>query len=448
MPNSFDADGRGLSDRQLAVCGLVLTLLSAVVAGTLVVKSTGRLNNYIRVVAELANVGDGLPEKSDVKFQEVLVGWVADVDPAQHGQKNVVSVNLQPGMARVIPESVTARVIPSNAFGVSAIELVDHGPGPAIVDGVRIEEDAELPTLLFQTTVDRLRDILAATGRGREDHTVGLLAAISAATNNRRPALLTAGAHLTRLLDDLNDIVATDTGPSTLAALIDATNGLKGTAPELVDALHEAVKPMQTIAEKRLQLQNLLSAGGNTVGTLRQGLDNHIDQLLDVTGNLSPSLAVLAKNSNQFLPMMVRLKGLSERFFEVWDPASDTFTLRANLSLTPATTYTRADCPQYGELKAPSCFTAPEIPVRADLPGVLLPQNFQPPKDLAPPPGTALGPDGNLLAVGPPLVNRESAPAESNSPFHRETERTPRPPNSDDLPPVGATPSSNIGKAG
>jgi hypothetical protein len=75
------------------------------------------------------------------------------------------------------------------------------------------------------------------------------------------------------------------------------------------------------------------------------------------------------------------------------------------LSFTPSSTYTRADCPHYGELKGPSCFTAPLIPVRPDMPEVLLPQNYQPPKDLAPPPGTVIGPDGNLVAVGPPLIN-------------------------------------------
>ena len=35
------------------------------------------------------------------------------------------------------------------------------------------------------------------------------------------------------------------------------------------------------------------------------------------------------------------------------------------------------------------------------MPEVLLPQNYQPPKDLMPPPGTVVGPNGNLVAVGP-----------------------------------------------
>ena len=115
------------------------------------------------------------------------------------------------------------------------------GQGPAIRAGATIPEDTELPTVLFQTTISKLRDILAATGRGREDKTIGLMAAINAATQNRRTELLASGAQLNRLIDQLDAIVATEPGPSTVSALIDATRGLQQTAPELVDALHKAV---------------------------------------------------------------------------------------------------------------------------------------------------------------------------------------------------------------
>ncbi len=101
--------------------------------------------------------------------------------------------------------------------------------------------------MLFQTTISKLRDILAATGRGREDKTVGILAAVNAATENRRTELLTSGAQLNRLIDELDAIVATEPGPTTVSALIDATRGLQQTAPELFDALHKAVQPMQTL---------------------------------------------------------------------------------------------------------------------------------------------------------------------------------------------------------
>lgn len=191
-----------------------------------------------------------------------------------------------------------------------------------------------------------------------------------------------------------------------MSVLLDATRGLAQTAPDLLDALHQAVEPMRTFAETRGQLASLLSGADYTVGTTRQSFDNHIDQLVRITADFTPVLGVLAQKSNNFVPAVTKLDNLANQFMEqVWNPQTNLGNMRAMLTFTPSSTYTRADCPHYGELKRPSCFTAPLIPVRPDLPDVLLPQNYQPPKDLAPPPGTVIGPDGNHVAVCPPLIN-------------------------------------------
>jgi hypothetical protein len=212
--------------------------------------------------------------------------------------------------------------------------------------------------------------------------------------------------------------VATDPGPSTLSALIDATRGLQQTAPELVDALHTAVGPMQTLVEQRAQLTALIDGGLHTVGTARTALDNHSDRLVTITGNLTPVLGQLADTSQHWVPAFVKLNGLVDKFFnEVWIPGRDIGNMRVNLSFTPSSTYTRADCPQYAGLKGPSCFTAPMVPTRPELPDVLVPQNYQPPKDLMPPSGTILGPSGNLVAVGPPYLNPNPSLADPNPPL-------------------------------
>lgn len=418
MANSFDLDGRGPTDRQLLGAGIAVLLVLGLISTALLVKSTGRLDPFVRVVANLLNVGDGLPQRSDVKYHGVLVGAVDSVTPAAHGKPNYVHINLDPQYARSIPATVTARVVPSNVFAVSSVQLVDRGGGPPIGAGAHIPEDTELPTVLFQTTISKLRDILAATGRGREDKTVGILAAVNAATENRRAELLASGAHLNRLVDEIDAIVATDPGPTTVSALIDATRGLQATAPELIDALHQAVEPMQTLVEQRAQLDALISSGLHTSGTAETALNNHTDRLVTITSELTPVVGNLADTSHHWLPAFVKLNGLSDKFFtEVWRPERDIGNMRMNLSLTPTYTYTRADCPRYGELLGPSCYTAPLVVTRPELPDMLLPQNYQPPKDLAPPPGTVLGENGNLVAVGPPLVNPNPSLADPNPPL-------------------------------
>lgn len=425
MANPFELDGRGPTERQLLGSGIALIVITAVVAGLLLLKSTGRLESSVRVVAALVNVGDGLPQRSDVKYHGVLVGAVQSVTPAEYGDPNFVHIDLKPEYAKSIPAVVTARVVPSNVFAVSSVQLVDPAgpaggvsPGPAIASGAVIGEDTELPTVLFQTTISKLRDILAATGRGREDDTIGILAAVNAATENRRTELLTSGAQLNRLVDQLDQIVATAPDQTTVSALVDATRGLSQTAPELVDALHQAVQPMQTLVEQDAQLTALVNGGIHTVGTTHTALNNHTDRMVRITSELTPVIGSLAQTSHHWVPAFVKLNELSDRFFdEVWIHERDIGNMRVNLSFTPTYSYTRADCPEYAGLKGPSCFTAPLVPTRPELPDVLLPQNYQPPPDLMPPPGTEIGASGNLVAVGPPLVNPNPDLTDPNPPL-------------------------------
>jgi ABC-type transporter Mla subunit MlaD len=406
MAKVLDLSGRGPSNRTLLLSGVAVIAASAAIISLLLDKSSGRFDSYTRIVAELTNVGDGLPNRSDVRYHGLLVGSVDNVVPTRNDEPNMVHIDIADDYAQAIPKTVTARVVPSSVFAISGVELIDNGAAPAIQTGDRIAEDTKLPTVLFQTTISKLRDILFATGRGREDETLGILAALGAATHDRRPQLLTAGAQLDRIVNELNSVVATDTtSPSTLSALVAAAEGLQQTAPDLLDSLHQAVGPMQAIVEQRAQLDTMLAGGTRTLATAHSALANHVDQMITISKHMTPVMGVLAQTSNNWVPAFQKAKVFSEKFPQGWDPEQDVFRLRVNLSLTPSYSYTRADCPSYGALKGPSCFTAPLIAVRPELPDVLLPQNYQPPPDLLPPPGTVVGPSGNLIAVGPPLIN-------------------------------------------
>ena len=108
-------------------CGLAVLVVAAIdhrgPAGQVQRASS---TTYVRVVADLVNVGDGLPQKSDVKYHGVLVGAVDSVIPAANGDPNFVHIDLNPEYAGSIPAAVTARVVPSNVFAVSSVQLVDR----------------------------------------------------------------------------------------------------------------------------------------------------------------------------------------------------------------------------------------------------------------------------------------------------------------------------------
>lgn len=397
MGNTFDPNGRGWSDRKLLIGGAVVLAVVSLVTTGLLAKSKGYLDDRVSVTAEMMNVGDGLPERADVKFRGVLVGAVTSVDPGIDGRPNIVHIDLKPTAAQQIPSTVTARVVPSNVFAVSSIQLIDRGAGVPLHPGAVVAEDAEFPTTLFQSTINRLRDLLSATERSTDDPPVGLLALIADATNGRGDKLLASGARLQRILTEMNQLMAAGPeDPSTMTSLSAMSRALDTATPNLLDSLDTALVPMRTVAEKQSQIRELLSAGLDTAGRASSALDNQMDRLIGITTHLEPVVGVFAQNQDKFLPIATRLTRLTDKGYEeAWNPKRQTFNANIIVSFTPLWNYIRADCPRYGALEGPSCQTAPEVRKKFDIPQVLLPGSYKPPPDLAPPPGLPL-PAGDL----------------------------------------------------
>ncbi|BBZ66321.1 hypothetical protein MINS_17500 [Mycolicibacterium insubricum] len=367
MPNPFELDGRGPSERALTISCVMFLVVTVIAGAVMFAKSTGSLDERVQITAHLPSVGDGLPPKSDVKYHGVLVGAVRSVTPALGGGDNVVDIDLRPDQVANIANTVTARIVPGNAFAVSTVQLVDNGVGPAIRAGDVIRQDTTLPTQLFQTTLAKVRELVAAVGRPETDHTLGILRAIADATAGKGPELTSAAQGLNRIVTEMNDLRTDDSGPPTLTTWNSALDALGQTAPELLDSLQNAVKPMRTIAEQNAALTNLLTGANHTVGTLDTAIDNHIDQLVGITTDLTPVIGVLADRSGKFPAVAVGINNVVNGFFdEMWTRTNQkvTFTFKLVISLTPLRIYNRTDCPMYGDLRGPSCDTAPEgIPV-------------------------------------------------------------------------------------
>lgn len=396
MPNQFEMDGRGPSERALLVTCLVFLVVCAIAGTLMFAKSTGSLDRHVEIIARLPGVGDGLPPKSDVKYRGVLVGAVRSVTPALGGGDNIVNIDLRPDHVANIANTVTARIVPGNAFAVSTVQLVDQGTGGRpIRAGDIIGQDTTLPTQLFQTTLAKVRELVDAVGRPGTDHTLGVMRAIADATAGKGPELTSAAQGLNRIVTEMNELRTDDTGPPTLQTWNSALSALGDTAPDLLDSLQHAVKPMRTVAEQRAALTDLLTGAGHTVGTVRTAMDNHADELAGITTNLTPVIGVLADRSGKFPAVAVGLHNVVNGFFdEMWTRTNQkvTFTFKLVVALAPLRLYSRADCPVYGELRGPSCQTAPEgIPI-VDTHGLPDPRAY------VPPPGIILPDPANSAA--------------------------------------------------
>ncbi|WP_019926364.1 MCE family protein [Nocardia sp. BMG111209] len=360
MPIAFESDGKPVSDGRLFLRGIAFLVVAAAVAALMIARSEGVFQRPVRVVADLVDVGDGLPAKSDVKYRGVLVGLVRSVTASTGGGPNQVQIDLFPRSAVGIPGTVTARVVPSNVFAVPSVQLVDNGPGPALAAGARIPQDRGLETVRLQTSLTALSRIVAAAGRSPTDPTLGILATVAQATSGRGADALRAGAQLDRIARGLDAAMAPDGNPSMLVALSEALSGLQSAAPDLLGALHDAVVPMQTLAADRIQLADLLSGGLATSTTVANALQHKTDTITGITGQMGPVLDVMARGGAGFTQMAVSETRLSTVFRnEFWHTDTQGATAKVIVELTPHKQYTRADCPRYGDLAGPSCATAP-----------------------------------------------------------------------------------------
>ncbi|MEU5844478.1 MCE family protein [Rhodococcus sp. NPDC047139] len=346
---------------RLFVAGALALLVGLIAVGVVLAKADGRFTRTVEVDAVLSDIGDGLLARSDVKFRGVLVGEVREVVRPDATSSLVVRLSLKPEHVQSIPSSVTARVVPSNVFAVSSVQLVDNGAASPLRAGASIPQDTSLATVQLQTALTKLRDITAATARVDQRHTLGILATVAEATDRRGADIVSAGEKLDRMVRELGAVLTPDGGPSTLVALSDAVRGLQQSAPDLLDAVNHAVLPMRTVSKKRAELGTFLASSAATLDLVATGFEKHTEQVIGVTTALTPVLGVMADGAEEFPRITTRMRRISDKWFEdFWPHGAPRGMGKFIFQFTPHRMYTRADCPRYGALAGPSCETAPE----------------------------------------------------------------------------------------
>ncbi|OZD74187.1 hypothetical protein CH272_21330 [Rhodococcus sp. 05-340-1] len=349
----FDVGGRAPSMSALVIRGLCVFLLFSTIAGLLLARYTGVWRNTVDVVASMSTLGDGLPQNADVKFRGVLVGAVAGVDSDPTGN-STVEIRLNPARAKTIPDTVTARVVPSNIFAVSSIELVDTGGGRSIEAGATIPGDASQETLELQTAMTSLRNVLTAVDPEKSSSVLSTLAdALDGRGESIGSTISTASEYLTTLRAEMPDLT------SDIDLLDTSIGSLSRTAPLLLDTLESSLIPAATIAEKRDQLTQFLTSAAGSTSSLDAALAPNLSGAISLVRDLDPVMGALAVNGDD-LPAGVREFGRTlEGFNRAFTGPNGRLIWSIDITATPFTPYTREDCPRYGDMAGASCSTAP-----------------------------------------------------------------------------------------
>lgn len=349
----FDVGGRSPTLSTLVLRGLCVLLTMSAIAGALLARYTGIWRDTVDVVAVLPSLGDGLPQNADVKFRGVLVGAVAGVDSVAAGT-TTVTIRLHPARAETIPNTVTARVVPSNIFAVSSIELVDTGPGSGIESGSIITGDSSRETLELQTAMTSLRNVLTAIDPEKSSSVLTTLAdSLDGRGESIGTSMSTASRYLTTLRAEIPDLTAD-------IDLLDASIGsLSRTAPQLLDTLESSLVPAATLVDKRAQLAAFLTSAAGATSGLDAALAPNLSGAISLVRDLDPVMGALAVNGDD-LPAGVRAFGQTlEGFNKAFTGPNGRLIWSIDITATPFTPYTREDCPRYGDMAGASCTTAP-----------------------------------------------------------------------------------------
>ncbi|MFC9897074.1 MCE family protein [Nocardia sp. NPDC127579] len=371
----LDPSGRGPTARHLTLAGLAMLSAIATSLYLLVLRYDGRFEEKVPVTAVLTSTGDGLPENADVKFRGMVVGRVAAVDIVAKGDRQRASLWLKPGIAEAIPANVTARVIPNNLFGVTAIELVDTEPTTSTLRaGATIAEDTTATTVQLQTTLNVLRTVL----NNIQPEKLGrVLATLSAALD---PGSRAPGSTIERLDTWMTEVRALPGMPNLLGDLGHAATALSQSAPELVGVLSESVTTARTLTEQRASLIALLTNGGTAIDTVNALFAANPDSGKFLVSGLNELFGSLAKDPEAIPVAISNLNTALQRLSGVFTfGPSRQMVWKMDLSFTPFQQYTAADCPRYGELAGPRCGgpTVPEVAPEQQFPAQQLPRHLE-----------------------------------------------------------------------
>jgi virulence factor Mce-like protein len=378
----IDPSGRGPTMRQLLVAGVAGLLVFALVLGFLLARYQGKiLQPVVDVTADLTTTGDGLPPNADVKFRGVLVGMVKDVSVAAKGELQQVHIEMRPEYAGDVPANVTARVVPSNLFAITSVELVYNGPDTASLHaGSRIAEDRSAGTLALQDTLTTVRAILDRIDPVQLGRVLGTLS-YALDGSGRMP-----GSTVERLDNWLTQVRAAVPDVSgTLDNFSASLHALEQSAPDLMQVLADSVQTAQTIADKRNQLTELIAGAAGTVDKVNALFAANPEVGKQVTIGTADLFGAVAGNPDAIPQAIANLnQGLRALGTTLhWGPQRQ-MVWNVGLTFTPYQPYDRSDCPRYGDLAASSCATAPLVADPGRLPDALKPRALDSAKGLPP----------------------------------------------------------------
>ena len=229
--------------------------------------------SYDDVTLRASKTGLQLPDRADVKIRGVQVGEVLDARVTDQGVD--LKLGLFPGKASIIPENVTARILPKTLFGEKYVALqVPEHPSPRSISAGDVISESHV-AIEVERVLNDIYPLLRTVQPAQLNYT---LTAIADALEGRGESI---GENLSTLDDYLKR-----TNPQVpllvedLRKLGQVSDTYREAAPELARLLRNSVTTGHTFVEKQAKIQALFDDVATFSSTSRDFLEQNGDNII------------------------------------------------------------------------------------------------------------------------------------------------------------------------
>lgn len=295
----------------------MLGLLYIVVVAALVALSVLIYNKTftptVLVHLKTDHTGNQLILDSDVKERGIIVGAVkavqAQTSPGDcTGTRTCVDVTiaLQPDRAKIIPRNVSAQILPKTLFGEQYVSLsIPAKPGPPIKSGDVIAQDRSQGALETEKVIGDLLPVLTAVKPAELNAT---LTAMATALRGRGELLGQTLVSLDKYLGKMNP--HTKQLVDDLKKLGQVSQEFTGVLPDVVATLDNLQTSVQTVIQKKAQLDNFLTTATSTSTIVKSFLADNEQRLIRVSDSTGTVFALLGKYSPEFTCLLSGINNL------------------------------------------------------------------------------------------------------------------------------------------
>lgn len=335
------------------VQGVAFLIVIAALVALSIGKYSGAFSDGVPVTLQVDHTGLQLDKHADVKVRGVIVGEVTDLKAS--GTAAIVALRLKPEMALLIPDNVSARMLPKTLFGEKYVALVlpQHPSARPLSAGDVIPQDRSQAARELDAALDSLLPLLQDVAPQDLARTLG---AVSGALRGRGVQLGDTLVRLQQLVSGLNPALPQLSEDITrIAGLADTYSRA---APDLLAALADLSTTTRTVAEQRQNLMQLWISVTGVSDDLRDFLQRNRENLIALTADSRPTLESLARYAPEYPCLLHQVAGLVPQLDQAFGVGSPQPGLHIYLEVTNnrGKYLPGVDEPRYAEDRGPRCY--------------------------------------------------------------------------------------------